>query len=320
MGPLDFPMKERLTGPQTFTRHVLAFVLLFVCGMLADTATSQSYNFPSKETLIGFLTDTIDWYRNSSAQQRVITEPSDLLFLQEAQALGIQIAQFSFEYAKADAALQATDTVSPDGLSAIPDTSSSDLQHFVRMRKAYVAEAAKAQSDLDSLQKNLARAHLADRKRLEAAIADTKSRLDILQAQSNQLQSLVEFVRTTGNSESLNGDLPSIIDNLSRTVPGLNVDSKPGMGTPQTVTTPDSFFKSADSGILGLISEVSACNRELQTLDKSTQLTDRLAQSSKRLQAPLAQFINKTLESGGLQGADPQTTDTNVLASARKPS
>jgi hypothetical protein len=304
--PIGRSIKIRIIG-----WPLLLFLCSIVVGVSADIAT-KPYDFPPKQQVISFLTETIDWYRHSSGERQAATEPSDLLFLKDNQAMGAQIVQLSFDYARTDAALAGEVPAVQEGIPATLDASTPDLQHFVGMERECEAEIRKTRDDLALLRKELQTARKADRRTLEAAAADTQSRLDLLQAQSTGLQSLVDFVRTTDDGEPLNTDLGSIIDDLSRTVPEVTTHGGTALPSPQN-QNPSSVSKSRGSGILGLISDVSTRHRNLQTLDEAIRSTDRLAQSSRGLQMPLARFVKYALQSSDLGPRSLQARNLAVL-------
>ena len=53
---------------------------------------------------------SVNWYRHVYAERQVASDPEDLVFLNDNQAIESQIVKLSFEFAKADAALAKTAT------------------------------------------------------------------------------------------------------------------------------------------------------------------------------------------------------------------
>src|SRR6202142_1162597 len=74
-------------------------------GLSADTPPS-AYQLPSNSEVIGYLLQSVNWYRHVYAERQVANEPGDLMFLDDNQAIERQIVHLSFEFAKADATLQ----------------------------------------------------------------------------------------------------------------------------------------------------------------------------------------------------------------------
>jgi hypothetical protein len=158
----------------------------------------------------------------------------------------------------------------------------------------------------------LVTARRGDRKKLEAALAETQSRLELLQARSTSLRNLVEFSRVIAGG-SQGGDLTSTIDELERTVPeATNPPSLSGELSMQN-SNPSPAPKTRDNSILGLTSEVSTLQRKLRILDEVLGLTDKLAQCSQSLHAPVSGLISQVLQSGDLEANNMQASDLAIL-------
>ena len=306
-------MNQRLIKSRISACYVLSFVLLVAGGLSADTPLPKTYDLPSTQQVITFLTESIDWYRYLSVEQQIATDPGDLLFLDDNQAIGAQIVGLSFDFARADASLVATSLAArtDQGGAAIPDASASDLAHFVDLGKKSEEATRQARQDVESLKRKLLTARRADRKTLQAALDETQSKLELLQARSKSLRDLVEFVQATGTGGPQTGNLASTIDDLARTVPeATNPASLPAelsMQNSKLSTVP----KARDPGILGLTSEVSVLERKLHILDEAMRLTEKLALSSRGLRNPLSTFINQIVQSG--EASNMQASDLGVL-------
>jgi Mechanosensitive ion channel len=306
-------MNRRLINSRVSACYVLLFVMLVTGGLSADTPLPKTYDLPSKQQVITFLTESIDWYRYLSVEQQIATDPVDLLFLDDNQPIGAQIVRLSFDFARADASLVATSLAarSDQGGAAIPDTSSSELAHFVDLEKKSEEASRQASQDVESLKRKLLTGRRADHQKLQAALDETQSRLELLQAGSKSLRDLVEFVRATGAGGPQTGNLAATIDDLARTVPeATNLASLPAELSMQN-SKPSTVPKPRDPGILGLTSEISALERKLHILDEAMRLTDKLALSSQDLRTPLATFINQVVQSG--EASNLQASDLGVL-------
>jgi Mechanosensitive ion channel len=306
-------MNRRLINSRVSACYVLLFVMLVTGGLSADTPLPKTYDLPSKQQVITFLTESIDWYRYLSVEQQIATDPVDLLFLDDNQPIGAQIVRLSFDFARADASLVATSLAarSDQGGAAIPDTSSSELAHFVDLEKKSEEASRQASQDVESLKRKLLTARRADHQKLQAALDETQSRLELLQAGSKSLRDLVEFVRATGAGGPQTGNLAATIDDLARTVPeATNPASLPAeLSMQNSKLSP--VPKPRDPGILGLTSEISALERKLHVLGEAMRLTDKLALSSQDLRTPLATFINQVVQSG--EASNLQASDLGVL-------
>jgi hypothetical protein len=147
-----------------------------VSGLTADIRQS-SYQLPSDALVIGYLFQSVNWYRHVYTERQVAGDPGDLVFLNDNQAIESQIVMLSFEFAKADAALAKTASSAhhPATTSAAP--SSEDLAHFVELKNRNDQVTQQTSADIGKLNEKIASAHKADRKKLKAALDDGSYRL-----------------------------------------------------------------------------------------------------------------------------------------------
>ena len=106
-------------------------------------------------------------------------------------------------------------------------------------------------------------------------------------------------------------DFRSLVESLARTIPEA---ANPGLPVqPAQPLSIRSDPKPPNSGILALASEVSMLERKLRTVDEGVQLTDKLAQFSDNLRAPLTGFVNQAVQSGDLAADNLQSRDPGRL-------
>src|ERR1700687_1251226 len=96
-----------------FVTCCVIFAIAISVGLSADT-TQASYQLPSDAQVIGYLLQSVNWYRHVYTEREVASDPGDLVFLNDNQAIESQIVKLSFEFGKADAALAKTATSLPD--------------------------------------------------------------------------------------------------------------------------------------------------------------------------------------------------------------
>lgn len=285
-------------------------VVLLSGGMLADVSAQKSQGLPTRQQVIEFLTQSVEWYRSSSQQRQLSIQPEDIPFIEDDQSNALQILRLSFDYSKALAGFDIGSQMLPEQpRSGIPDTPVSELQRLVRIEGQCEAEAQNARNNLESLRKEVERRKKA-RTSWEGALVGDESRLDLLQAQCQSYRTLLGFVRTTDASTPLNEDLASTIDDLSRTVPDL---TNAGSATRSLLASRVTVPTRTGSSIPDLISDVLASRRKLETLAEASRSADRLAQVSRNLGVPLAQHLNSDLQTASLGSNDSQSSDLKAL-------
>lgn len=254
----------------------------------ADTSPSAEYQLPSDEQVIAFLVQSVDWYRHIYVERQVAGDPADMLFLEDNRPIVAQIARLSFEFARADAAMPAT--AGPSARHpAVPST--TDLARFIEFKKQNDDAIQKTNANIDALKKQIAAAHGAERRKLQPAMDEAQSRLELLQASSEGLNNLIDFVQNAGAGGTQSQNFPSAIDNLAQTVPEVN-DAATALTKLPMQNAGAAATRTPDSGILGLAGEASALRHKLGVIDEKVLLTDNLAQSAQDLRTPMAGFIN----------------------------
>jgi len=301
--PQQWPFKQ---GAQAVA--CCAIVAAAMAGGLSADPLPSAYQFPSNSEVIGYLIQSVNWYRHVYAERQVANEPADLVFLDDNQAIERQIVKLSFEFAKAEATLE-TGTASSHSRPTSSDPSPADLAHFVELKNRNDQLSQQAIEEIKSLDKRVNKAKGANRRKLKAAEEDAQTRLQLLDAVAQGLNDLVEFVRSPGEGEAHSGQLNSTIDDLAQSVPEVTGPS------PSSLTVPlqeaNSRTAGRDAGILGLVSEVSAMNHKLHMVDEKIRLTNNLALSANTLRIPLAGFITQLIQSVAIRNS--QISDLSSL-------
>ena len=276
-------------------------------GRSADTPPS-TYRLPSNSEVIGYLLQSVNWYRHVYAERQVANEPADFMFLDDNQAIERQIVKLSFEFAKADAML-VTSAASSHGGTTSTDPPPADLAHFIDLKKRNDELSQQAMNEIKNLDERLNRTNGADRGKLKAAEEDAQTRLHLLDAVAQGLNDLVEFVQNPSDAQAQSGHLDSTIDDLAQSIPEMNGESVPSATA--RLQEANSRIATSDAGVLALVSNVSAMSRKLHVVDEKIRLTNNLTLSAENLRIPLATFVTRLIQS--VEIIDLQTSDLPSL-------
>jgi small-conductance mechanosensitive channel len=276
-----------------------AIVAAAMTGGLSAGTPPSTYQLPSNSEVIGYLLQSVNWYRHVYTERQVANEPGDIIFLDDNQAIERQIVKLSFEFAKADAMLQ-TSAVTLHGRVASSDPP-ADLAHFVELKNRNDQLSQQAIEEIKNLDKKLNRAKGADRRKLQAAEEDAQTRLHLLDAVAQGINDLVEFVESPGAGPGHSGHLDSTIDELALSIPEVTGPSVSSATVP--LQEANSRTAGLDAGILGLASDVSAMKRKLHVVDEKIFLTDNLTLSANNLRIPLANFIAHLIQSAAISNS-----------------
>lgn len=286
------------------------FAIAISGGLSADT-TQGSYQLPSDAQVIGYLLQSVSWYRHSYSERQVADDPEDLVFLNDNQAIESQIVRLSFEFAKADVALAKTATSPHDAAAMSAGPSSVDLAHFIELKNRNDLVTQQTSEDIGQLNEKLASARKADRKKLNAALDDAQSRLELLQAVSLAVNDLIQFVQTARTAQANTATLDLTIDDLAQSIPELSSPTTPLLKLPAQDADSRTSNGWRETGLLGLASKVSALNRKLRVVDEKIRLTDNLSLSLKDIRTPMSGFITRVLQRASTSNL--QTSNLSLL-------
>jgi hypothetical protein len=281
-----------------------AIVAAALAGAFSADTPPSTYQLPSNSEVIGYLLQSVNWYRHVYTERQVANEPADLMFLDDNQANERQIVKLSFEFAKADATLQ-TSATSLRGGTAPSDPPPADLAHFIELKNRNDQLSQRTIEEIKKLEDTLHRAKAADRRKLKAAEEDAQTRLQLLDAVAQGLNDLVEFVESHGAGQGHGGHLDSTIDELAQSI--SEVTGPPVSSSTAPLQEVNSRTAGHDAGIFGLTSDVSGMNRKLHVVDEKIRLTDSLTLSANNLRIPLADFITHLIQSAAISNS--QTSD-----------
>ena len=278
-------------------------------GLSADT-TQDSYQLPSDAQVIGYLLQSVTWSRHLYIERQVASDPGDLVFLNDNQALESQIVKLSFEFAKADAALAKTASSPHDASATLVASASADLAHFIELKNRNDQLTQQTGEEIGKLNEKIASARKEDKK-LKAALDDTQSRLELLQAVSQAVNDLIQFVQTARTAQANTATLDLTIDDLSQSIPELSSPVTPSSKLPAQDSDSRTSNSWRETSLLGLASEVSELNRKLRVVDEKIRLTDNFSRSAKDIRIPMSGFITRVLQRAAISNL--QTSDLSLL-------
>jgi hypothetical protein len=286
------------------------FAIAISGGLSADT-TQGSYQLPSNAQVIGYLLQSVNWYRHVYTERQVASDPEDLVFLNDNQGIESQIVKLSFEFANADAALAKTATSPHDAPATPAATASADLAHFIELKNRNDQLTQQTSEDIGKLNEKIASARKTDRKNLKASLDDAQSRLELMQAVSQEVNDLIQFVQTARTAKANNATLDLTIDDLAQSIAELSSPATPLSKLPAQDSDSRTSSSWRESGLLGLGSEVSALSRKLRVVDEKIRLTDNFLLSLKDIRTPMSGFITRVLQRAATSNL--QTSNLSLL-------
>ena len=275
----------------------------------------------STEDIISFLNQTIVWSRQLTAEQQLVNEPSDALFLNDSRQVADQIVKLAFDYARARAQALASQTER----GASQAQASSQYQRLIDSANKADQQVKSLQGELDGFHQQLQTATGKRRATLIAIISETQGELELFQTRRDTLRSMLQFAIGTASSGLGSGSMLSQVEELARTVPVASAENKEQTGSNATTNNSTSPAvvasrerKEAPTGILALATDLFSLRRKLRALEDNIGQTDALSQSSKTLRAPLVAKVRELTQKGDDVAGQPDSQDPKVLAQQKK--
>lgn len=290
--------------------------------LFAVAAALPADNSPTNqpEDILGFLNQTVVWYRLLASQQQLVREPNDAVFLNENRQIADQVVRLAFEFARSEAQ-QIADQNKGNTTPQQAQPASSQYQNLTNLMEKSNQKLEQVQHELDSLKQKLAVAQGRQHQTLESEVAETEDELELLKARHETLQNMLQFTSGMNAFTGAKG-LQAQIEELARTVPVATAENSKGAGsgtgssqaaasTPAAVAPEDN--KALPSGIFGLITEVFEARRKLGLLDHALEMTDALAGRSKTLRSPLVARLREFSQRSDQLADQPASQDATVL-------
>lgn len=270
--------------------------------------------------VLAFLEQSISWYRQVTAQQQLVTEPSDAIVFGENRRIADQAMRLAFEFARGRAK-----TLEKSGTAAGQEQPQASMQ-YQNLRDLVArtdAQAKQTEQELAGLKQKLATAPEKKREVLKSQVAEVQSELDLTEARQEVMHNMLEFTSAAASNNAHQSGLSARIDVLARTLPASATESttaaeKAEKNDTAVVPVAAGERKAEASGIFGLLTETLSTWKKLKTIDSSLVSTDALSQSLKDIRTPAVAHIRELTHRGDELAHEPDSSDPAVLAQQRK--
>src|ERR1051326_7195747 len=156
----------------------LVTTALLLAAGLAQTGSNAAASATtiSGEQIISFLNQTIVWSRQVSAEQQLVSEPSDTLFLNDSRQTSEQVVRLAFEFARAQAQTSQAGT----GATAV-QSAASQYQRLVDSVNQADQKVKSLQQELEGFRQQLLTATGRKRTTVQALISETEGKQALYQ-------------------------------------------------------------------------------------------------------------------------------------------
>ena len=291
-----------MRGASRFQHFIKAAIVIFIIltdnlPWFAQTSHPTSSSPGAKDTL-QYLRETVDWYHQLRLEEQLVTDPSDLVFIEDDRQLARQILQLSFEFARAQAKILSSQPASAVGTDQTADSGS--YSGLIKAAAAADQEVRETETEIESLKQKLQAAQGERRRQLQSTLDEVQSELNLDRTRRDTIRSVLQFAVTSGGT-----NLEAQIEELQRSVPEAQADATKGPGSQinTSVISNSSNLQPGtrtqqSSGILDLVTNLFALSRKMNALDQAVGSTGVLSRSSQQLRAPLLKTLRTLAERG----------------------
>ena len=270
-------------------RALLVPAVFTLTAISTTSAAPAPSPLPSDQQVLTFIGNTVDWYRQLPTFQRIGSAPADVFVLENTRPGAMEIVRLSFRFGKAMAAIQPPQTA--PGPESKPGTPANrDLSYLLSADRKLRASAQHCNEELQSLIQASLTARGAERKKLEARIAETRTRIQLLNSISANYETLADFVRTATAGANPDANLATLVEALERSMPDVSADA----GAPK-MSNPAADPARAASGIMGSVSRVTALSRKQRYIEATIERTNALLTALQNLRTPFRDTFLKQI-------------------------
>src|SRR5579863_4089757 len=152
-------------------RIAIAWALVIGCILpLLAVAQNPGPVTPNSSDVVRFLTRTIDWYRQSTADEKIATQLSDTAYVEDDRRVADQVVRLAFDFARQEADWEAK---SGKGTQAQSESNTySQYQSLVQAAADADKQADQTQTDLAAIKQQLETAPARKRAELQSRVGE----------------------------------------------------------------------------------------------------------------------------------------------------
>lgn len=246
----------------------------------------------SESEVVQILDQTVDWYRTLAAQHQNATQPSDALILYANRQLADEVVELVCEMARADAELLSGEASAGQGAAQ------SATSSLTQQRQALDAERRLILQEIAENQQTRVSAGKA-KQNLEVKLSELQSELAMVNARSNVLDAMSEFVGQISAKGADAEALKAHIDAIAASMPTAKNSPAPTQSLAGGAIVPfaaplksgEKLEPVARSGIWDLAQNMLRLRDKIKSIDDIDERTGALAGVfQKTSAAPVAQL------------------------------
>ncbi len=255
--------------------------------IVAPWGSAQNGGGNDNGDVLMHLNAAINWYKNLTTKVPAGTEPSDAIYLSNAENYGAQVVRLAFQSARAQADLATQ--MSAGGNEANGGATNGPTQKYTQMENEVSQRIADDESQIAALKQKRPTGKntgdvVAQQQSLEGKLALDKATLSAVQ----QLRAFVEQSAAGGTG------LKGSINELARSVPEVletQVNAKPG-----TATSAKPAVAAPRAGLLGQLVTLYGEMQSIRSIEQRLDENDRVQKIATGLKTPLRNELTNTFQ------------------------
>jgi small-conductance mechanosensitive channel len=280
--------------------------------------------------VVQFLDQTIAWYHQLGAQQQLISDATDAVYVSADRQMANEIVRLAFQFARTGAEGSQPTAASAQQASGEAASGHAALSAYQTLMQQEV-EAQKDENqvvgEVNDLQKKIAVASGKRRQALEAQLAETQAEVDLAKARVDAIRNMAQFL--SGTSTGATG-LGAQIDALENTLPpdlrevtrsgSANGSASGGTSAPSSqqqaapATPPAAIANVATgSGLWESATTLLSTWGKLRSINTAVQQTQELALSAHDIRNPLVTDLRELMQRGDALAHQADTANTATL-------
>lgn len=264
-------------------------------------AATQTGQLNDRDDVLRHLDAVIRWYKDSTTKIKAGQEPSDTIYVNNAQNLGAQAVRLAFQSARAEVNLdqQSSSGTNPANQDQ-PGSVSASPQRYAQMEGEVSQRIADDQNQIEALKKQISSASKKNRDALVQQEQALEGRLALDKATLDAVEKMKNFVENTNTGGT---GLEGSINDLARSVPevfgtlGSPKNNAPVPAVPSAVTAAPAKTQSS-SGLIGELMMLYGQMENIRSADQLLDETENVRKIASDLREPLRKQLLATLQSG----------------------
>jgi small-conductance mechanosensitive channel len=286
--------------------------------------------------VVQFLDHTIAWYHQLGAQQKLVSDANDAVYVSADRQMANEVVRLAFQFARTQAVgaqLTAASARQASGQAASGQgTDLSTYQTLMQQEDEAQKDENQVVVEVHDLQKKIATSSGKQKQTLEAQLAETQAEVDLAKARVDAIRNMARFLSGAGTGAT---GLSAQIDALESTLPpDLNEATRSGSanGSSSVGTSgPSSQQQAASAAPSTAIANVAAGSGlwesatrlfstwgKLRSINSAVQQTQELARSAQDIRNPEVADLRELTQRGDELAHQADTANTAKLEQERQ--